>query len=187
MRLGKYQLRRSVAIVTLVIFVVLLAILIRLSLQSANFAVVKSVDRDANGRVTTATEVRVENIAIGDCFAGDLMGTNLSTANQSAPLTIETVVVVPCSQEHHWEFFSRIELPALDYVESEVQITSQANCESASNPIMSKYPSVSETFKSPNAQVIGLYPNAVAWDRGDTKITCLIGSSEKTFITNFHQ
>ncbi len=104
------------------------------------------------------------DLTVRDCVRDDL---GSGTATEA--------VVVPCSQAHHAQVFSRVEAtgPAAYPGENAVRSQAEGLCTAAApSNLVSGLPG--------DAEVLYSYPKAAGWLTGDRVITCLVNTPGAT-------
>jgi hypothetical protein len=112
--------------------------------------------RDENGVVARKGDVKVDKLRIGDCLE-----------NWSTSTSVNTVIVVPCTQPHNAEVFHTFELAGKDYPgDGIVREQSTSTCIETSKTAVKP-----DDLK--NAKVALLKPVPISWKRGLHGVTCL--------------
>jgi hypothetical protein len=129
-----------------------------------------SAKRDSSGQVTTAGDLQVNDLRVGDCFdpKGDI--------GESTELS--DVTAKPCTEPHRFEVYEVATLPDGDFPsDAAFGDAIDANC----IPAFADY--VGTDFQSSQLDVWPIVPVKDGWDSGDHSLTCVIAGPDLGELT----
>jgi hypothetical protein len=154
------------AVAGLVVVVALVAIVLALTKDSDNGNDTTTGPTAARATMTTAPPVDpAVDLPTGTCF-------DAGPPQVGAPLPLDAIVTVPCTQPHHYEVFATAEHPAArgaDYPGAEILY------ETASDTCIGLFlPALGMDFEHSGYDVASTQPDEESWDDGDRHITCAV-------------
>lgn len=122
-----------------------------------------AVRDDETGEISEGGEIDVFSIAVGDCLASAPDG------------EVQSVQVVPCSDEHEGEVFHDFELPDGDFPGDEaIETAAYEGCD----PAFEEF--VGLTYDESTLDYSYYAPTTESWAEGDRLISCIISDPAGT-------
>jgi hypothetical protein len=136
-----------------------LVLVIAFAVMAGAIRLFSSPGRDATGQVTRGGEDDPWELKAGDCFDPEYTGT----------AGISRVIVVPCTESHHYEVVFADKLTGSDYpTEADLHAWVRSSCAPAYLPYIGK--SIDDT----DLAVYYFSPDATAWRNGIRSAQCSV-------------